>query len=82
MRGNYSHNHLLAAQERVTDELARTQGNGRVGVSHLRDLLMPEIRLGGCKFDGEGREVRAVGLFCGVLPLALQWNASKSGPEP
>merc|ERR1712000_284358 len=30
----YSHNHLLATQERVADELARAQGNGGVVVRH------------------------------------------------
>jgi hypothetical protein len=34
-KGNYSHNHLLAAQERVEDELASSQGDGGVVVSHL-----------------------------------------------
>ncbi len=30
-----SHNHLLATQERVADELASTQGNGAVVVRHV-----------------------------------------------
>lgn len=29
-----SHDHLLAAQQRVADELARAQSNGSVGVGH------------------------------------------------
>lgn len=36
--GNYSHNHLLAAQERVEDELASSQRDGGVVVSHLVDM--------------------------------------------
>ena len=33
----YSHNHLLAAQERVEDELASSQGDGGVVVGHVVD---------------------------------------------
>lgn len=36
----YSHDHLLATQERVAEELARPQGNGGLGVGHLRGLVM------------------------------------------
>lgn len=35
--GLYSHNHLLAAQKRVTDELARAQCHGGIDVRHLCD---------------------------------------------
>lgn len=38
--GKYSHDHLLASQERVADELASSQGNGRVGVRHLDRLVV------------------------------------------
>lgn len=37
--GKNSHDHLLAAQQRVADELARAQGHGGVGVGHLRDVV-------------------------------------------
>ena len=33
--GQHSHDHLLAAQQRVADELASSQGNGAVVVRHL-----------------------------------------------
>ena len=35
-----SHDHLLAAQQRVANELARTQGDGGVGISHLRGWMV------------------------------------------
>lgn len=37
--GHYSHNHLLAAQEGVEDELASSQRDGGVVVSHLVGLV-------------------------------------------
>lgn len=33
----YSHDHLLASQKRVADELASSQGDGGLGVSHVDD---------------------------------------------
>ena len=56
-QGNYSHNHLLAAQERVEDELAGSQGDGGVVVSHLVGVGLcgrGEIgwREGGCRDVG------------------------------
>lgn len=51
--GLYSHNHLLAAQKRVTDELARAQCHGGIDVRHLCDCVA-EDRSIFCKVDGEG----------------------------
>jgi hypothetical protein len=51
--GLYSHNHLLAAQKRVTDELARAQCHGGIDVRHLCDCDA-EDRSIFCKVDGEG----------------------------
>lgn len=36
--GKYSHDHLLAAQERVANELASSQGNGGIVVRHVVDF--------------------------------------------
>jgi hypothetical protein len=33
--GQYSHDHLLAAEQRVADELARAQSHGGVVVGHV-----------------------------------------------
>lgn len=44
MKGKYSHDHLLATQERVADELASSQGNGGIGVRHLDRLVVSTCR--------------------------------------
>lgn len=36
-KGLHLHDHLLATQERVADELASSQGDGGLGVGHLDD---------------------------------------------
>lgn len=41
---HYSHDHLLAAQERVANELASSQGNGGVVVRHVVDFEIPGWR--------------------------------------
>lgn len=38
-----SHNHLLATQQGVADELASSQGNGGVVVRHGCDVLSGEV---------------------------------------
>lgn len=37
-KGFHSHDELLATQQRVANELASSQGDGGLGVSHLDDL--------------------------------------------
>jgi hypothetical protein len=48
-----SHDHLLAAQKGVANELARAQSHGRVGVRHLCDCDA-EDRPFLCKLGVEG----------------------------
>jgi len=40
-----SHDHLLATQQRVANELARAQSDRRVGIGHLCGVLVSILRL-------------------------------------
>lgn len=52
--GLNSHDHLLAAQQRVADELASSQGNGGVAVGHgCGSVMRCELVVGGWCCDGK-----------------------------
>ena len=79
MSGKNSHDHLLAAQQRVADELAGAQGDGGVGVGHLDEYRVS------CEVDDQDREVRLMlGFFldclCFLAGAARVELAKKSGP--
>ena len=42
-RGKNSHDHLLATEQRVANELARAQRDGGVGVGHLGGLMAVDV---------------------------------------
>jgi hypothetical protein len=80
-RGNraHSHDHLLAAEQRVADELARAQSHGGVGVGHLGGLMAVSWLLRYLTISG--REVR-IGIFPCVVFFgrALHLGGSRKIP--
>lgn len=69
--GKNSHDHLLTAEQRVANELARAQGDGGVGVSHLRGwrCCLAELTI-------KTSVVEMVGFSCGWV---IFWQAARLG---
>jgi len=69
-----SHDHLLAAQQRVADELARAQSDGGVRIGHLRGWMASLS----CEVDDQDRRLWWLVFFYAVGDF---WRAARNWVE-